>query len=83
MFRAMTIKLNLWVVIFYFQFQFWRTCLTHSFALCTGSFMVQCSEVETKLGQADKQFQDKVQAEFITPLKAFLEVDIKAAGVRR
>lgn len=45
--------------------------------------MVQCSEVETKLGQADKQFQDKVQAEFITPLKAFLEVDIKAAGVRR
>ena len=48
-----------------------------------GSFMVQCSEVETKLGQADKQFQDKVQAEFITPLKAFLEVDIKAAGRER
>ncbi|KAL5483744.1 hypothetical protein EMCRGX_G020155 [Ephydatia muelleri] len=44
-----------------------------------GSFMIQCSEVETKLGQADKQFQEKVQAEFITPLKAFLEVDIKAA----
>ena len=45
--------------------------------------MIQCSEVETKLGQADKQFQEKVQAEFITPLKAFLEVDIKAAVVRR
>eukprot|EP00731_Ephydatia_muelleri_P023805 Em0016g76a len=35
--------------------------------------------VETKLGQADKQFQEKVQAGIHHSLKAFLEVDIKAA----
>lgn len=44
-----------------------------------GEYMTKCGDVQTKLGQADKQFQEKVQAEYITPLKAFLEVDIKAA----
>ena len=45
--------------------------------------MTKCGDVQSKLGQADKQFQEKVQSEYITPLKAFLEVDIKAAFVSR
>ena len=33
--------------------------------------------METKLGESEKRFQEKATSNFITPLKAFLEIDIK------
>ena len=51
--------------------------------LPSGSYMTKSGDVQFKLGQADKQFQEKVHTDYITPIKAFLEVDIKAALVSR
>ena len=47
-----------------------------------GSYLLRCAEVELKLGQSATRFQEKAYSEFITPLKAFLEIDIKAVMVR-
>ena len=43
--------------------------------------MLHCAEIEGKLGEASKRFQDKIQSEFVAPLKAFLEIDVKQALV--
>jgi len=43
-----------------------------------GAYLLRCAEVEQKLGQCQQRFQEKAIAEFITPLKAFLEIDVKA-----
>ena len=48
-----------------------------------GSCLKQCGAVEVKLGQAMLQYHSRMQMEFITPLKAFLEVDIKNVLVRK
>ena len=42
-----------------------------------GAFLERCSLVETKLGESEKRFQEKATSSFITPLKAFLEIDVK------
>ena len=42
-----------------------------------GGYLVRCGEVETKIGASERKFQVKVYSEVITPLRAFLEVDIK------
>lgn len=47
-----------------------------------GAYLLRCAEVEQKLGQCQQRFQEKAIAEFITPLKAFLEIDVKAVMVR-
>ena len=46
-----------------------------------GGYLVRCGEVEFKIGTSWKLFRDRVQKEFSTPLKAFLEVDVKNALV--
>ena len=46
-----------------------------------GGYLVRCGEVEFKIGTSWKLFRDRVQKEFTTPLKAFLEVDVKNALV--
>ena len=47
-----------------------------------GAFLERCSQIETKLGESEKRFQEKATSTFITPLKAFLEIDIKNVLVR-
>ena len=47
-----------------------------------GAYMVRCGAAQHKIGQAEKQLQEKGRSEFIAPLKAFLEIDIKNALVR-
>ena len=42
---------------------------------------MRCGDVEFKIGTSWKLFRDRVQKEFTTPLKAFLEVDVKNALV--
>lgn len=46
-----------------------------------GAYLLRCSEVEQKLGESQKRFQSKAIKEFITPLKAFLEIDVKGVIV--
>jgi endophilin-B len=55
-----------------------------------GAYLRQCGSVEVKMGQALLVYHSRVQKEFLTPLKAFLEVDVKnvmrerkALGVKR
>lgn len=55
--------------------------LMHS-PIYPGAYLLRCAEVEQKLGQCQQRFQEKAIAEFITPLKAFLEIDVKAVMVR-
>lgn len=43
--------------------------------------MVRCGAAQNKIGQAEKKLQEKGRTEFIAPLKAFLEIDIKNAMV--
>ncbi len=40
-----------------------------------------CSNVESKLAESQKRFKETVASEYIIPLRAFLEVDIKAVLV--
>ena len=47
-----------------------------------GAYLRQCGAVEVKLGQALLLYHSRVQKEFLTPLKAFLEVDVKNIMVR-
>ena len=42
---------------------------------------MNCARVETKIGESQKRFEDKISRDIITPLKAFLEVDIKTIQV--
>ena len=48
-----------------------------------GAFLERCSQIETKLGESEKRFQEKATSSFITPLKAFLEIDVKNVLVRK
>jgi hypothetical protein len=48
-----------------------------------GAFLERCSQIETKLAESEKRFQEKAASSFITPLKAFLEIDVKNVLVRR
>ena len=43
--------------------------------------MVRCGAAQNKIGQAERKLQEKGRIEFIAPLKAFLEIDIKNAMV--
>ena len=43
--------------------------------------MVRCGAAQSKIGQAEKLLQEKGRTEFMAPLKAFLEIDIKNAMV--
>ena len=43
--------------------------------------MVRCGAAQSKIGQAERNLQEKGRTEFIAPLKAFLEIDIKNAMV--
>jgi len=45
--------------------------------MVAGSYMVRCGAAQNKIGEAEKRLQEKGQTEFIAPLKAFLEIDIK------
>ena len=38
---------------------------------------MRCGQVESKIAISESNLQEKAHTEFITPLKAFLEVDIK------
>ena len=49
--------------------------------LTAGAYMVRCGAAQNKIGQAEKLLQEKGRTEFIAPLKAFLEIDIKSAMV--
>jgi len=42
---------------------------------------LNCSRVETKMGESQKRYEEKVSQEIVIPLKAFLEVDIKTIQV--
>lgn len=48
-----------------------------------GAYLSRCSEVEGKLAESRKRFEEKVTTEVVTPLKAFMEIDIKGILVRR
>ena len=39
--------------------------------------MKHCGQVQGQIGEARKRFEDKVMKDVITPLKAFMEIDIK------
>jgi len=43
--------------------------------------MVRCGAAQNKIGEAEKRLQEKGHTEFIAPLKAFLEIDMKNAMV--
>ena len=43
-----------------------------------GAYLARCGKVEHKIGESRKRFEDKVMQDVITPLKAFLEIDIKS-----
>ena len=49
--------------------------------MVTGSYMVRCGAAQNKIGEAEKRLLEKGHTEFIAPLKAFLEIDIKNALV--
>ena len=57
--------------------------LSPSFPPHPGSYFLRCSEVEIKLEQSHQRFQEKARAEFMTPLKAFLEIDVKSVMVSK
>ena len=42
---------------------------------------MRCGEVESKIGRSIDKFRDKVKADFITPLRTFLNIDVKNAIV--
>ena len=46
-----------------------------------GAYLLNCAHVETKIGESQKRFEEKVSREIVTPLKAFLELDIKTIQV--
>lgn len=48
-----------------------------------GAYMVRCGAAQNKIGQAEKRLQEKGRTEFMAPLKAFLEIDIKNAMQER
>lgn len=48
----------------------------------SGMYLRQCGAAEVKLGQALVLYHSRVQKEYLTPLRAFLEVDIKNIMVR-
>ena len=52
------------------------TCLA-----ATGGYLLRCGEVEYKMAQTKRRYREKVERDFLTPLRAFLEVDIKNAVV--
>ena len=43
----------------------------------SGGYLVRCGVVENKIGTSERRLENKVRSDVITPLKAFLEVDIK------
>lgn len=47
-----------------------------------GGYLVRCGIVENKVGTSERRLEDKVHSDVVTPLKAFLEVDIKNVVVR-
>ncbi len=47
----------------------------------TGVYLRYCSQVEAKIAESERRFQEKGELEVLTPLKAFLEVDIKSIMV--
>lgn len=51
--------------------------------LVSGMYLRQCGAAEVKMGQALLFYHSRVQKEYLTPLRAFLEVDIKNIMVRR
>ena len=55
--------------------------LLSSVVVPAGQYLKQCGVAEVKIGQALTQFHERVERDFVTPLKAFLEVDIKNAMV--
>lgn len=44
---------------------------------------MRCGEVESKIGLAERRYQNKIKSEVLTPLKAFLEVDLKTLLVNK
>lgn len=38
---------------------------------------MHAGQVETRIGESRKRFEEKVVKDVITPLKAFMEIDIK------
>ena len=48
----------------------------------SGAYLRQCGAAEVKMGQALLLYHSRVQKEFLTPLRAFLEVDVKNVMVR-
>ena len=69
------------VTCLYAQYKFLLVQYTCLLAQWKGGYLVRCGEVEFKIGTSWKLFRDRVQKEFTTPLKAFLEVDVKNAMV--
>ena len=54
------------------------TYQVRSFSAPSGAYLLQCGGVEIKLGESRRRFEEKVAKDVITPLKAFMEVDIKS-----
>ena len=63
------------------SYHHWLSCYCHHH-VTIGAYMVRCGAAQSKIGQAEKLLQEKGRTEFIAPLKAFLEIDIKNAMVR-
>ena len=51
-------------------------------AVCAGAYLFACGKAESKIGESQKRFEEKVIKDVVTPLKAFLEIDIKSILVR-
>ena len=66
-------------IVFVISGMFWLSCYCRHFV--TGAYMVRCGAAQSKIGQAEKLLQEKGRTEFMAPLKAFLEIDIKNAMV--
>ncbi len=45
-------------------------------------YLLRSGRVQSKIGESQRMFEEKVMRDVVTPLKAFLEIDIKSILVR-
>lgn len=54
---------------------------TPLFFTIAGMYLFNCGQVSAKMGESQRRFEEKILTDVITPLKAFLEIDIKSIQV--
>lgn len=75
--RSPLLEVFLSEVLLYIIFVTKIYLLFTSFFLLLGGYLVRCGDVETKVGLSERRFQSTIRTDVLTPLKAFLEVDLK------